>query len=74
MPFEGCFVEQARARFAAGAMVVILMWANEDVVQRKGGAQDLMHLIHVTPGQITARNFRLICGGDENKAGGLESL
>ena len=72
MPFEARLVEESRARLAARAVILLLVRADENVVERKGGAENFVHPIQVTARKIAARNLRLIRGGDEHEVGGLE--
>ena len=72
MPLEARLVEESRARLAARAVILLLVRADENVVERKGGAENFVHPIQVTARKIAARNLRLVCGGDEHEVGGLE--
>ena len=68
MPFESSFNEQTRLGLPAGAAVVFIMRTNEDVVQREDFAQAIVHAIQLTPILVSARQPRLIGGGDKDES------
>lgn len=72
LPFEGRLDEQAGFGFAAGASVGFIMRADEDVIERKGAAQQVVHPVQLAAGLIATRQAGLIGGGDEQEAGCLQ--
>src|SRR6266699_101914 len=69
VPLESRLDEQSRPRLAAGTMIVLVVRAHHDVVQRKGPAQDVMHAVQFATGLIASGEFGLIVGGNQDKAG-----
>ena len=55
-------------------MILLLMRADENVVEGQGGAENFVHSIQVAARKISARKLRLVGGGDEHVAGGLEPV
>lgn len=74
MPFEGGFGEQAGLGLAAGAAVGFVMGADEDVIERKAAAEEIVHAVEFTAGDGAVGKAGLVGGGDEDEAGGLEIL
>lgn len=74
MPFKRRFTEQAGLGFPAGTTIGFVVWADEDIIQRKYFAQPLVHAIQLSARLISARQTGLIRRRDQNQAGRFELL
>src|SRR6266853_4463059 len=72
VPLEGRFYEQARLGLATRAMVALVVRADQDVIQWKSAAQQIMHPVEVAARLITAGKSGLVGRDDEHEPGRLE--
>src|SRR6185295_9120668 len=72
MPFETGFDYQTWFGFATRATIGLVVWANENVVERESLAKQVVHAVQFAAGLITARQAGLVSGGDQHEAGGFE--
>jgi hypothetical protein len=72
LPFEPRFGKQTRLRFPAGTTIRFIMRADENVIDRQGAPEEIVHAIHFTAEQVTAGDSRLVGGDDDGEPGSLE--
>src|SRR5260370_30209903 len=72
VPLEGRFNEQARLGFATRAMIAFVVRADQDVIQWKSAAQQIMHPVEVAARLITAGKSGLVGRDDEHEPDRLE--
>jgi hypothetical protein len=72
MPFEGGLDQQPGLGFAARTAIGFIMGANEEIIERQGAAQQIVHPFQLATGLIPARQARLVGGGNEHETPGLE--
>lgn len=71
---EGGFANETGEGFAAGAAVHLVVGAHEEVVEGEFFAEDHVHEVEFSAGEVAAGEAGLVGDGEEEEAGGLELL